>query len=66
MHFWSQQRLLKTLRAAMHMAKTRAVEPDHLLADRWASAIFPLIDYEVSDAEKEKGNEMIRPMNIIQ
>jgi hypothetical protein len=42
-HNWSEHRLIRTIRSAMHQIKSRAVEPEHLYADRWASSLFPLL-----------------------
>ena len=44
-HHWSEKRMLKTIRSAMHQVKTRAVEPEHLYQDKWTSCLFPLIHY---------------------
>ena len=43
-HHWSEKRMLRTIRSAMHQVKTRAVEPEHLARDPWASPLFPIID----------------------
>ncbi len=43
-HHWSQKRMVRTIRSAMHQVKTRAVEPDHIAAYSWTSGIFPLLD----------------------
>lgn len=42
-HNWSEHRLIRTIRSAMHQIKSRAVEPEHLYADQWASSLFPLL-----------------------
>ena len=43
---WSEEMLLNALKSAIHMVKCRAVEPDMISNDAWASGIFPLIDYK--------------------
>lgn len=43
---WSEDMLLNSLKSAIHMVKCRAVEPDMISEDAWASGIFPLIDYK--------------------
>ena len=42
-HNWSEKRMIKTIRSAMHQVQSRAVEPEHLYADRWTSVLFPLL-----------------------
>ena len=45
-HHWSEERMIRTIRSAMHQVKTRAVEPDHIYFDKWASAFFPILDMD--------------------
>ncbi|MBP5392077.1 MAG: hypothetical protein J6Y40_08380 [Bacteroidales bacterium] len=45
-HHWSEKRMIRTIRSAMHQVKTRAVEPDHIYFDKWASAFFPILDID--------------------
>ena len=42
-HNWSQHRMIRTIRSAMHQIKSRAVEPEHLYADEWTSSLFPIL-----------------------
>ena len=42
-HYWSEKQMIKTIRSAMHQVQSRAVEPEHLYADPWASVLFPLL-----------------------
>ena len=45
-HHWSEKRMIRTIRSAMHQVKSRAVEPDHIYYDKWASAFFPILDLD--------------------
>ena len=40
---WSEERLLRTIHCAMYQVKSRAVEPEHVYADKWTSSVFPLL-----------------------
>ena len=51
-HRWSEKRMLRTIRSAMHQVKTRAVEPEHVSADKWASGLFPIIDINTEGQSK--------------
>lgn len=51
-HHWSEKRLLRMIRSAMHQVKTRAVEPEHIYQDEWTSALFPLLSIDPSDPTK--------------
>ena len=42
-HYWSEAKMLRTIRCAMYQIKSRAVEPEHLYADKWTSGLFPLL-----------------------
>lgn len=42
-HYWSEERLLRTIRCAMYQVKSRAVEPEHVYANYWTSSLFPLL-----------------------
>jgi len=44
-HRWSEKHVLGTLKAAMRMAKSRAVSPEDVYKNRWTSCIFPLLNY---------------------
>lgn len=52
-HNWSEHRLIRTIRSAMHQIKSRAVEPEHLYADRWASSLFPLLRIDPESIHNE-------------
>ena len=45
---WSPTDFVRSIKSSMHLVKTRAVEPDHILKDKFASAFFPVlsIDYK--------------------
>lgn len=45
-HRWSEHRMLRTIRSAMYQVKSRAVEPEHVYADKWTSGLFPLISID--------------------
>lgn len=45
-HHWSEKRMVRTIRSAMHQVMSRAVEPDHVYFDKWASAFFPILDID--------------------
>ena len=51
-HKWSEHRMLRTIRSAMHQVKTRAVEPEHVYADKWTSALFPLVSLDPDNPVK--------------
>ncbi len=36
----------------MHQVKSRAVEPDHVYFDKWASAFFPILDIDPGTVAK--------------
>lgn len=42
-HNWSEHRMIRTIRSAMHQVQSRAVEPEHLYADNWTSSLFPVL-----------------------
>ena len=42
-HYWSQHRMIRTIRSAMHQIKSRAVEPEHLYANLETSSLFPIL-----------------------
>ena len=45
-HRWSQKRMLRTIHSAMYQVKSRAVEPEHVYADKWTSAFFPALSID--------------------
>ena len=51
-HHWSEKRMIRTIRSAMHQVKSRAVEPDHVYFDKWASAFFPILDIDPETVAK--------------
>lgn len=42
---WSRADFERSIKSAMHLVKSRAVEPDHIYNDYFASAFFPLLPY---------------------
>lgn len=51
-HMWSERRMIRTIRSAMHQIKSRAVEPEHVYADKWTSALFPLLSIDPDNPTK--------------
>lgn len=45
-HRWSERRMLRTIRSAMYQVQSRAVEPEHIYADKWTSAVFPVVNLD--------------------
>lgn len=41
---WTERKLLRSIKSAMHLVKDRAVEPDHLMADPWTAGVFPMLN----------------------
>lgn len=41
---WSPMDFVRSIKCSMHLVKTRAVEPDHLYKDKFASAFFPVLN----------------------
>lgn len=52
-HRWSQKRMLRTIHSAMYQVKSRAVEPEHIYADKWTSAFFPAISIDPENPTKK-------------
>lgn len=50
---WTENKVQRSIRSARHMMINRCVEPDHIRNDKWASAIFPLINPLDRLTEKE-------------
>ena len=51
-HRWSGQRMLRAIHSAMYQVKSRAVEPEHLYEDKWASGFLPLLNINPNDTLK--------------
>ena len=51
-HRWSQKRMLRTIHSAMYQVKSRAVEPEHIYADKWTSAFFPALSIDPENPTK--------------
>lgn len=51
-HMWSERRMLRTIRSAMHQIQSRAVEPEHVYAHPWTSGLFPLLDIDPDNPTK--------------
>ena len=45
-HNWSEKKLLRMIHSAMYQVKSRAVEPEHVYADKWTSGLFPLLSID--------------------
>lgn len=43
---WSPTDFVRSIKSSMHLVKTRAVEPDHIFKDKFASAFFPVLNVE--------------------
>lgn len=43
---WSPTDFVRSIKSSMHLVKTRAVEPDHIYQDEFASAFFPMLNVE--------------------
>ncbi len=41
---WSPTDFVRSIKSSMHLVKTRAVEPDHIFKDKFASAFFPVLN----------------------
>lgn len=46
---WSPTDFVRSIKSSMHLVKSRAVEPDHIYNDRFASAFFPILNVEYKD-----------------
>ena len=46
---WSPTDFVRSIKSSMHLVKSRAVEPDHIYKDRFASAFFPILNVEYKD-----------------
>ena len=53
-HNWSEHRMIRTIRSAMHQVQSRAVEPEHLYADDWASSLFPILRLNLGTLKNNK------------
>lgn len=38
---WTEKQVIRSIKCALHLVKSRAVEPDHIKNDSWGSALFP-------------------------
>ena len=59
-HYWSEKRMIKTIRSAMHQVQSRAVEPEHLYADPWTAVLFPLLRIKEEDFRTQTANQSTR------
>ena len=53
-HNWSEHRMIRTIRSAMHQVQSRAVEPEHLYANDWTSSLFPILRINYDSINKNK------------
>ena len=59
-HYWSEKRMIKTIRSAMHQVQSRAVEPEHLYADPWTAVLFPLLRIKEEALGTQTANKSTR------
>lgn len=59
-HYWSEKRMIKTIRSAMHQVQSRAVEPEHLYANPWTAVLFPLLRIKEEDFRTQATNQSTR------